>query len=51
MNSIKAFFKVFELFDKREKRNTAVIFGLIVVGALVETLGVGIILQIGRAHV
>jgi len=44
MNSIKAFFKVFELFDKREKRNTAVIFGLIVVGALVETLGVGIIL-------
>jgi ABC-type multidrug transport system fused ATPase/permease subunit len=44
MDSIKGFLKIFKLFDKREKRNSAVLFGLIVFGALVETLGVGIIL-------
>ncbi len=44
MESIKSFFKVFTLFDKREKRNSIVMLGLIIIGAVAETIGVGAIL-------
>lgn len=44
MELIKAFFKLLDLFDKKEKRNTMVMIGLIIIGALAETVGVGIIL-------
>lgn len=44
MDSVKSFFKLFTLFNKREKRNTVVVFILIIIGALAETIGVGAVL-------
>ena len=44
MELIKAFFKLYALFDKKEKRNTLVMLALIIIGAVLETIGVGIIL-------
>lgn len=44
MKPILTFFRVFTLFDKREKRNSVVLLFLIVIGALLETIGVSAIL-------
>lgn len=44
MNILKDFKKLFGLFNKREKVNSAILLGLIAVGGVVETLGIGVIL-------
>ena len=44
MNILKDFKKLFGLFNKREKVNSAILMGLILVGGVVETLGIGVIL-------
>ena len=44
MGIISGFKKLFSLFNRRQKINTLIMLGLIVIGAIAETVGIGIIL-------
>jgi len=44
MQIFRNFKKLFGLFNKREKRNSVIMLGLIAIGGALETLGIGVIL-------